>query len=275
MNELFVSKAGSDVTFIVHEKEIQAHKLIVTARSPYLFKLLGSFYDVQYLLDKCTEKINIRLSDPELYDPKEAFKYAELGLLYSPGTDELLRICLKCISGCKASFNYRDSDGEVKWISFELALRIVQVCRRTKILDESNMFKNTFEWAKNDFICQNQREPTPKEIQECMAPFMPHFDLKNISPTILATIIKTNKLIADDKLLNIFADLVLQNKAVHFDAFCGIGERCEWCGKRTVDGLCIRCDEPSYGNRRDGGRASIDEQRFPRGYAGHFAGNQG
>uniref|UniRef100_A0A914QPV1 BTB domain-containing protein n=1 Tax=Panagrolaimus davidi TaxID=227884 RepID=A0A914QPV1_9BILA len=39
MEELFISKDGADVTFIIHGKEVKAHKIIVTSRSP-VFKTM-------------------------------------------------------------------------------------------------------------------------------------------------------------------------------------------------------------------------------------------
>uniref|UniRef100_A0AC35EWF9 BTB domain-containing protein n=1 Tax=Panagrolaimus sp. PS1159 TaxID=55785 RepID=A0AC35EWF9_9BILA len=186
MEELFISKDGADVTFIVHGKEVKAHKLIVTTRSPvfktmiegsmapedqrhlindpkitvedfekflkflysdkndYPFQKadikamihLGSFYDVPFLLKKCTQHAG-------LHSAVDAYEFAEMALEYLPSTTDLFEICLSYILGSyyEAPMNYRFVDGEVKWISQELVLEIVKRRPQDGKLSENALFR--------------------------------------------------------------------------------------------------------------------------------------
>uniref|UniRef100_A0A914P1R9 BACK domain-containing protein n=1 Tax=Panagrolaimus davidi TaxID=227884 RepID=A0A914P1R9_9BILA len=67
-----------------------------------------------------------------------------------------------------------------------------------------------FEWAKNECHRKNERFPTPEDIQEIMLPLMPYFYLSKLHPLTMATIIKTNKLIPDEQLINYLAQHLVE-----------------------------------------------------------------
>uniref|UniRef100_A0AC34FXS3 BTB domain-containing protein n=1 Tax=Panagrolaimus sp. ES5 TaxID=591445 RepID=A0AC34FXS3_9BILA len=168
-----------------------------------------NFYDVPYLLRRCVRHIQTRLMDEE-----NILEFAEIGLLYAP-TSSLLEVCLNIFFNCMIRENvplaYHLPDGSLKWISAELALEIVKQ-HNTWMLNvtEDELFNKVFNWAKTACLHQGQ-QITPKNIQAIMAPFMPHFECKYLSPTTLATTIKEFKLIPDNQLIESLAGHIAKN----------------------------------------------------------------
>uniref|UniRef100_A0AC35FUY8 BTB domain-containing protein n=1 Tax=Panagrolaimus sp. PS1159 TaxID=55785 RepID=A0AC35FUY8_9BILA len=243
MEELFISKDGADVTFIVHGKEVKAHKIIVTTRSP-VFKTmiegamapedqrhlindpkitvedfekflkflytdkndspfqkadikamihLGSFYDVPFLLKKCTQQAGLQSAE-------DAYEFAEIALEYLPETTDLFEICLSYIIDYyyEAPMNYRYGR-----------------------LSENALFRKVYKWAKNTCFWKNGRHPTPDDIQEIMLPLMSYFVISELSALTMATKLKTNKLIPLEDLVNYLADHIVDA----CDEYSNVGER--------------------------------------------------
>uniref|UniRef100_A0A914PJJ5 BTB domain-containing protein n=1 Tax=Panagrolaimus davidi TaxID=227884 RepID=A0A914PJJ5_9BILA len=240
---LFESKKNTDVTFVIHGRELEAHKLVVTSRSSVLEAMiyndlapkngkhligdpkitfedfenflqflytdkcemtaenienllhLSIFYDVEFLTQKCVKLIKSSLNFENI------MKFSEIGILYSDSCN-LLDICISKLPEYikNISFNFRENNIE-KWISPELALKIVEKCPRNKNDTENQIFKKVYEWATKITDEQNVLTENVKMILE---PFLPFIKFEDLEPITLATIVKDDNLLDPEH----FSDII-------------------------------------------------------------------
>uniref|UniRef100_A0A914QST4 BTB domain-containing protein n=1 Tax=Panagrolaimus davidi TaxID=227884 RepID=A0A914QST4_9BILA len=221
---LFETKKCSDITFVVHGKELQAHKIVLLTRSTVFEAMFNSnlktndgkhliedpeityedfenFLKFLYTdcckldegnikkmlhLNKCIEEIEKWLNVGNI------LKYAEIGLLYEE-TCSLLDSCLLKLP--KYIFNQPlKYFSEKQWvlISPELTLKIAEKCPRDKNFTEDRLFKKIFEWAKYYYS-------HPQFYKTVLNPIMPFIKFEKLDPITLATTVYNNKLLSAEE----------------------------------------------------------------------------
>uniref|UniRef100_A0AC34G2T3 BTB domain-containing protein n=1 Tax=Panagrolaimus sp. ES5 TaxID=591445 RepID=A0AC34G2T3_9BILA len=224
---LFDTKEFTDMVFVIHGKELPAHKIIVGSRSSVLKtwthgpmapkngKYLVNdpridFYDfenfIRYLYtDNCViNETNVKrmmhLGDMYLksllekciskivtwFHADNILRYAELGLLYIHSCT-LLNKCFEAFPTFVTPFpfSYFSDDGVSHLITPKLALKIVEICPRSKILTEDLLFKKVSEWAELKAAEQRNLGNPSTDYITIMAPIIPHFMFERMTPITL------------------------------------------------------------------------------------------
>uniref|UniRef100_A0AC35FUT0 BTB domain-containing protein n=1 Tax=Panagrolaimus sp. PS1159 TaxID=55785 RepID=A0AC35FUT0_9BILA len=171
---------------------------------------LAHFYQVPFLIEKCTEKIPVFLQTAE-----DTFEFAEIGREYLPETTELLEKCFRNLYNHylnePTTFSYFASDGRRHWISSGLVIELIKRNPQDGRNYEDIMLKNVIEWCKDVHIQENNgQQPTIENVQAKMAPLMQYFHLSRISSLTLATTFQEYKLISDEQLTRCLSEQMIQ-----------------------------------------------------------------
>uniref|UniRef100_A0A914QVC3 BTB domain-containing protein n=1 Tax=Panagrolaimus davidi TaxID=227884 RepID=A0A914QVC3_9BILA len=218
---------------------------------------LGHFYQVPFLIEKCTDKIFSFFQTAE-----DAFEVAEIGREYLPETTELLEKCLQHLYNNyldeQTTFSYWAPDGRRKWISTGLVIELIKKSPQDGRNNEDIMLKNVIEWCKDVHIQENnEQQPTIENVQAKMAPLMQYFHLSKFTPLTLATTFQVYKLISDEQLSRLLSEQTIQIFANNSTIGTGVNDR----GGRG--------DGYGYGDYRD---RLPPARRIGRGRGGGFAG---
>uniref|UniRef100_A0AC34G7N0 BTB domain-containing protein n=1 Tax=Panagrolaimus sp. ES5 TaxID=591445 RepID=A0AC34G7N0_9BILA len=170
--KLFDSKEDADVTFIIQNQELQAHKLILTTQSP-VFKAMikGPMAppDQRHLI-----------SDPQVgyedFSNFLKFLYIEKCDITVENVEVLLHLKIPKVAP-NLPMQY-EKEGKMVWISPELVLEVIKQCPRSEIFTEDTIFDLVFGWSKGQCETQNL-EINAENLQKITASFISYLNPPN------------------------------------------------------------------------------------------------